>query len=121
MRPSSYKAVVHEFAAAIRSGAIPVGTRFPTHRALAREWRIALATATRVYAELAALGLVVGEPGRGPFVRVRSGYEGLEPPRTLPVPRIDGPVVQPAPGPRAGRPTAARPAHHGDVGRRRGR
>ncbi|WP_335936099.1 aminotransferase-like domain-containing protein [Streptomyces sp. PTD5-9] len=88
MRPSSYKAVVHEFAAAIRSGALPAGTRLPTHRALARERRIALATATRVYAELADLGLVVGEPGRGTFVRVRSGYDGLEPSRTLPVPRV---------------------------------
>ncbi|MER6209939.1 PLP-dependent aminotransferase family protein [Streptomyces sp. NPDC001642] len=88
MRPSSYKAVVHEFAAAIRSGAIPAGTRLPTHRTLARERRIALATATRVYAELAALGLVVGEPGRGTFVRVRSGYDGLEPSRALPVPRV---------------------------------
>ncbi|MGW4877730.1 aminotransferase-like domain-containing protein [Streptomyces sp. NPDC004262] len=53
-----------------------------------RERRIALATATRVYAELGALGLVVGEPGRGPFVRVRSGFDGLEPPRDLPVPRV---------------------------------
>ncbi|MER5990320.1 PLP-dependent aminotransferase family protein [Streptomyces viridosporus] len=88
MRPSSYKAVVHELAAAIRSGAIQAGTRLPTHRALARERRIALATATRVYAELAALGLVVGEPGRGTFVRVRSGYDGLEPSRALPVPRV---------------------------------
>ncbi|MCX4817936.1 PLP-dependent aminotransferase family protein [Streptomyces sp. NBC_01239] len=88
MRPPSYQAVVHEFAAAIRSGAIPAGTRLPTHRALARERRIALATATRVYAELAALGLVVGEPGRGTFVRVRSGYDGLEPSRALPVPRM---------------------------------
>ncbi|MET9933140.1 MULTISPECIES: PLP-dependent aminotransferase family protein [unclassified Streptomyces] len=88
MRPSSYKNVVHEFAAAIRSGAIPAGTRLPTHRALARERRIALATATRVYTELAALGLVVGEPGRGTFVRMRSGYDGLEPSRALPVPRV---------------------------------
>ncbi|MFI7106967.1 PLP-dependent aminotransferase family protein [Nonomuraea sp. NPDC050227] len=88
MGPSSYKAVVHEFASAIRSGAIPTGARLPTHRALARERGMALATATRVYAELAALGLVVGEPGRGTFVRVRSGYDGLEPSRTLPVPRV---------------------------------
>ncbi|WP_324789753.1 PLP-dependent aminotransferase family protein [Streptomyces sp. H51] len=87
MRPSSYRAVVDEFAGAIRSGAIPAGARLPTHRALARERRIALATATRVYAELAALGLVMGEPGRGTFVRVRSGYDGLEPSRALPVPR----------------------------------
>ncbi|MFE6053050.1 PLP-dependent aminotransferase family protein [Kitasatospora sp. NPDC056446] len=88
MRPPSYKAVVDEYAAAIRSGALPAGTRLPTHRALARERRIALATATRVYAELAAAGLVVGEQGRGTFVRARSGYDGLEPSRALPVPRV---------------------------------
>ncbi|MFD0077316.1 PLP-dependent aminotransferase family protein [Streptomyces sp. NPDC127166] len=88
MRPPSYKAVVDEFAAGIRSGAIPAGDRLPTHRALARERRIALATATRVYAELAAMGLVVGEPGRGTYVRERSGYDGLEPSRALPVPRV---------------------------------
>ncbi|MQS15600.1 PLP-dependent aminotransferase family protein [Streptomyces kaniharaensis] len=88
MRPPAYKAVVDEYAAAIRSGALPPGTRLPTHRALARERRIALATATRVYAELAAAGLVVGEQGRGTFVRVRSGYDGIEPSRALPVPRV---------------------------------
>ncbi|MGW2254224.1 aminotransferase-like domain-containing protein [Kitasatospora sp. NPDC001660] len=88
MRPPAYKAVVDEYAAAIRSGALPPGTRLPTHRKLARERRIALATATRVYAELAAAGLVVGEQGRGTFVRVRSGYDGIEPSRTLPVPRL---------------------------------
>ncbi|MFJ7298999.1 PLP-dependent aminotransferase family protein [Streptomyces sp. NPDC099088] len=88
MRPSSYKAIVDEFAASIRSGTLPAGTRLPTHRALTRERRIALATATRVYAELATMGLVVGEPGRGTFVRVRSGYDGLEPSRVLPVPRV---------------------------------
>lgn len=69
MRPSSCTVVVHGFPAAIRSGAIPAGTPLPAHRALARERRIAPATATRVYAELAALGLVVGEPGRGTFAR----------------------------------------------------
>ncbi|GGS82275.1 PLP-dependent aminotransferase family protein [Nonomuraea spiralis] len=88
MRPASYKAVVDEFAAAIRSGALPAGARLPTHRELARERRVALATATRVYAELAAMGLVVGEPGRGTFVRDRSGHDGLEPSRELPVPRV---------------------------------
>ncbi|MFF2141608.1 PLP-dependent aminotransferase family protein [Kitasatospora sp. NPDC058190] len=87
MRPPSYKTIVDEYAAAIRSGALPAGTRLPTHRALARERRIALATATRVYAELGAAGLVVGEQGRGTFVRVRSGYDGIEPSRALPVPR----------------------------------
>ncbi|MFE6866699.1 PLP-dependent aminotransferase family protein [Kitasatospora sp. NPDC057692] len=88
MRPPAYKAVVDEYADAIRSGALPAGTRLPTHRALARERGIAPATATRVYAELSAAGLVVGEQGRGTFVRVRSGYDGLEPSRDLPVPRV---------------------------------
>jgi DNA-binding transcriptional MocR family regulator len=88
VRPPSYKAIVDEFAAAIRCGAIPAGSRLPTHRDLARERRIALATATRVYAELGSMGLVVGEPGRGTFVRVPAGYDGIEPSRTLPVPRV---------------------------------
>ncbi|MFD7829834.1 PLP-dependent aminotransferase family protein [Kitasatospora sp. NPDC059803] len=88
MRPPSYKAIVDEYAAAIRSGTLPAGTRLPTHRRLARERRIALATATRVYTELAAAGLVVGEQGRGTFVRTRSGYDGIEPSRALPVPRV---------------------------------
>ncbi|MEV7775121.1 PLP-dependent aminotransferase family protein [Kitasatospora sp. NPDC086791] len=88
MRPPSYKAIVDEYATAIRSGALPAGTRLPTHRTLARERRVALATATRAYAELAAAGLVVGEQGRGTFVRVRSGYDGIEPSRALPVPRV---------------------------------
>ncbi|MFJ8474469.1 PLP-dependent aminotransferase family protein [Kitasatospora sp. NPDC094011] len=88
MRPPSYKAIVDEYAAAIRSGALPAGTRLPTHRALARERRIALATATRVYAELGAAGLVTGEQGRGTFVRVQAGYDGIEPSRALPVPRV---------------------------------
>lgn len=88
MRSQSYRGIVDELAAAIRSGMLPAGTRLPTHRGLARERRIALATATRVYAELAAMGLVVGEPGRGTFVRDRSGYDGLEPSRALSVPRV---------------------------------
>ncbi|MGA5821311.1 PLP-dependent aminotransferase family protein [Kitasatospora sp. NPDC094028] len=88
MRPPAYKAIVDEYATAIRSGTLPAGTRLPTHRTLARERRIALATATRVYAELAAAGLVVGEQGRGTFVKVRSGYDGIEPSRALPVPRV---------------------------------
>ncbi|UNK59356.1 PLP-dependent aminotransferase family protein [Buttiauxella ferragutiae] len=64
-----YKTLVDEYAAAIRSGALPAGTRLPTHRALSAEKHISLATATRVYAELESIGLVSGETGRGTFVR----------------------------------------------------
>jgi DNA-binding transcriptional MocR family regulator len=64
-----YKVVVDAFASDIRSGRLPSGTRLPTHRQLAAREGIALVTATRVYAELEAMGLVSGEQGRGTFVR----------------------------------------------------
>jgi DNA-binding transcriptional MocR family regulator len=67
-----YKDVVDSLAADIRAGRIAPGTRLPTHRDLATRERLALVTATRVYAELAAMGLVSGETGRGTFVRESS-------------------------------------------------
>lgn len=67
-----YKSLVDTFAADIRSGQLPPGTRLPTHRQLAAEHGLALVTASRVYAELEAMGLVSGETGRGTFVRETS-------------------------------------------------
>ncbi|TEB97975.1 GntR family transcriptional regulator, partial [Pseudomonas aeruginosa] len=64
-----YKRLVDRFAAEIRSGQLPPGTRLPTHRQLAAKEKIALVTATRVYAELEEMGLAIGEAGRGTFVR----------------------------------------------------
>lgn len=64
-----YKVVVDAFASDIRAGRLPSGTRLPTHRQLAAREGIALVTASRVYAELEAMGLVSGEQGRGTFVR----------------------------------------------------
>ncbi|MFZ6779852.1 PLP-dependent aminotransferase family protein [Undibacterium sp. Ji83W] len=66
---SRYKTLVDSFASEIRSGHLPPGTRLPTHRKLAAKHGLALVTATRVYAELEAMGLVSGETGRGTFVR----------------------------------------------------
>ncbi|HDY7992681.1 TPA: PLP-dependent aminotransferase family protein [Vibrio vulnificus] len=64
-----YKNIVDRYAEAIRSGRLYAGTKLPTHRKLSTEESISLATATRVYAELEAMGLVRGETGRGTFVR----------------------------------------------------
>lgn len=64
-----YKSIVDEFATAIKSGQLAPGTRLPTHRVLSAQHHISLVTATRVYAELEAMGLVSGETGRGTFVR----------------------------------------------------
>ena len=69
MAVSRYKRVVDALAADIRAGRLTAGTRLPTHRRLAAEEGIAVVTATRVYAELEAMGLVSGEKGRGTFVR----------------------------------------------------
>lgn len=83
MRVQRYSEVVDLLTEQIHRGTLPPGTRLPTHRALAREHGIALATATKVYRALTGAGLVVGEPGRGTFVRDLSGFAGLEP-RRLP-------------------------------------
>ncbi|EOC1416388.1 PLP-dependent aminotransferase family protein, partial [Cronobacter sakazakii] len=64
-----YKTLVDRYASAIRSGELTAGVQLPTHRRLAAEHHVSLATATRVYAELEAMGLVSGETGRGTFVR----------------------------------------------------
>jgi DNA-binding transcriptional MocR family regulator len=64
-----YKAIVDTFAGDIASGVLPPGTRLPTHRQLAEQQGLALVTASRVYAELEAMGLISGETGRGTFVR----------------------------------------------------
>lgn len=69
MARARYKQLVDALAADIRGGALPPGTRLPTHRDLAAREGLALVTASRVYAELEAMGLVSGEAGRGTFVR----------------------------------------------------
>ncbi|WP_149087021.1 PLP-dependent aminotransferase family protein [Pseudomonas prosekii] len=77
MARSRYKSLVDSFAADIRSGQLLPGTRLPTHRQLAASEGLALVTASRVYSELEAMGLVSGETGRGTFVRETSLPHGL--------------------------------------------
>ncbi|GAA2799864.1 PLP-dependent aminotransferase family protein [Kribbella solani] len=69
VRAPKYKALVDALAEQIRTGRLPAGHRLPTHRRLASAEGIALVTASRVYAELAAMGLISSEQGRGTFVR----------------------------------------------------
>ena len=77
MADTRYKSLVDQFAHEIRTGRLIAGTRLPTHRKLAAKHGLALVTATRVYAELQAMGLVSGETGRGTFVRDLSLPLGL--------------------------------------------
>jgi DNA-binding transcriptional MocR family regulator len=77
MADGRYKQLVDELAAEIQAGRLPPGTRLPTHRRLAGQKGIALVTATRVYAELATMGLISGETGRGTFVKEIALPHGL--------------------------------------------
>lgn len=69
MPKARYLHLADTLARAIQKGKLTPGTKLPTHRAFAEQFGIALATATRVYGELERRGLVVGEAGRGTFVR----------------------------------------------------
>ncbi|WP_157875935.1 aminotransferase class I/II-fold pyridoxal phosphate-dependent enzyme, partial [Streptacidiphilus griseoplanus] len=64
-----YRAVADALAAEIAAGRLRPGDRLPPQRAFARSRGIANSTAGRVYRELTSRGLVVGEVGRGTFVR----------------------------------------------------
>jgi DNA-binding transcriptional MocR family regulator len=77
MPQARYKTLVDALAVEIREGRLVPGTRLPTHRKLAAREGLALVTASRVYAELEAMGLVSGETGRGTFVREASLPRGL--------------------------------------------
>ncbi|SAI73637.1 GntR family transcriptional regulator [Bordetella ansorpii] len=71
MTISPVHALADALAADIHAGRLAPGAMLPTHRELAARHGVALASATKVYARLKAQGLVVGETGRGTFVRDR--------------------------------------------------
>lgn len=68
MSKFEYLKLADAVAAEIASGALKPGSRLPPQRTFAYERRIAVSTASRVYAELLRRGLVVGEVGRGTFI-----------------------------------------------------
>lgn len=86
MARARYKQLVDALAADIRTGLLAPGTRLPTHRELAAREGLALVTASRVYAELEAMGLISGETGRGTFVRETAlpPGQGVDQPATAP-------------------------------------
>ncbi|EID53079.1 aminotransferase-like domain-containing protein [Saccharomonospora xinjiangensis] len=66
---SDYRSLADAVAADIVAGRLRPGERLPTQRRFARVHGIAISTAGRVYQELTRRGLVVGEVGRGTYVR----------------------------------------------------
>lgn len=83
MPSPDYRAVADAVAAEIAAGRLRPGDRLPPQRDFAYARGIAVSTASRVYAELARRGLVLGEVGRGTYVRSDLGAPGTiqaEPP-----------------------------------------
>lgn len=68
MSRSEFLRLADAIAADIAGGTLRPGDRLPPQRDFAYERKIAVSTASRVYAELLRRGLVVGEVGRGTFV-----------------------------------------------------
>jgi DNA-binding transcriptional MocR family regulator len=68
MSKSEYLKLADTIAAEITGGMLKPGDRLPPQRDFAYDRKIAVSTASRVYAELLRRGLVVGEVGRGTFI-----------------------------------------------------
>ncbi|MFE7766216.1 PLP-dependent aminotransferase family protein [Streptomyces sp. NPDC057438] len=66
---ADYRRIADRIADDIAAGRLRPGDRLPPQRVFARRRGIAGSTAGRVYAELVRRGLVIGEVGRGTFVR----------------------------------------------------
>src|ERR1700761_475097 len=88
MSKSEYLRLADAIAAEIAGGTLKPGDRLPPQRDFAYERKIAVSTASRVYAELLRRGLVVGEVGRGTFISgdARRGVAAPSEPRGV---RID--------------------------------
>src|SRR6266851_2558628 len=74
-----YRAIAETLAEDVRNGRLAAGTRLPTHRDLAWKLRVTIGTISRAYAEAKRRGLIVGEVGRGTFVRPPAGAAAIMP------------------------------------------
>ena len=64
-----YRALVEALAQDVAEGRLPAGARLPPQRDLAYRLGVTIGTVSRAYALAAQRGLVIGEVGRGTFVR----------------------------------------------------
>jgi DNA-binding transcriptional MocR family regulator len=73
-RGPKYLRIVDALVEDIASGVLAPGTMLPPHRELAYQLGVSANTASRAYAEAVNRALLVGEVGRGTFVRAASGF-----------------------------------------------
>lgn len=69
LKRPAYRSLVKAIEAAIQSGTLKPGDRLPTQRKLAFDLQLSVQTVSRAYDKLAEAGKIVGEVGRGTFVR----------------------------------------------------
>ncbi|HET8726246.1 MAG TPA: PLP-dependent aminotransferase family protein [Alphaproteobacteria bacterium] len=81
-----YLRIADALAEDVYAGRLAAGDRLPTHRDLAWKLGVTVGTVSRAYAEAERRGLVVGEVGRGSFVR-----PGARSAATLDMPHEAGP------------------------------
>ena len=64
-----YLAIAESMRADLQRGVLKPGDRLPTHRDLAYRLGVTTGTVTRAYAEAEKFGILIGEVGRGTFLR----------------------------------------------------
>jgi DNA-binding transcriptional MocR family regulator len=74
-----YRAIAEALAQDVREGRLAAGTRLPTQRDLAWKLRVTIGTVSRAYGEAERRGLIVGEVGRGTYVRPPVGPAAMMP------------------------------------------
>ncbi|MEO1988420.1 MAG: PLP-dependent aminotransferase family protein [Martelella sp.] len=67
-RPA-YLSIAEQIAAAVRSGLLIDGMRLPPQREMAADLKVSVQTISRAYEELTRRGMVVGEVGRGSYIK----------------------------------------------------
>ena len=78
---ATYRRIADELAARIKAGELRPGERLPSTRQIARDWQVAMATATKVLAALQQQGLAAARPGVGTVVAVADSRPGRRPAR----------------------------------------
>ncbi|WP_206956602.1 aminotransferase-like domain-containing protein [Trinickia acidisoli] len=95
-----YRTVANSIAADILSGKLRPGDRLPPQREFAQSYGIAPSTAGRAYRELVRRGLIIGEVGRGSFVRMPiaagKGHESVDLQNNFPVLASQSALMAPA-------------------------
>jgi 2-aminoadipate transaminase len=70
---AGYLTIAEDFRSKILGGELPSGSRLPSVRDVAKQYRVALTTAQRAYKALTELGLIEGRRGAGTHVAAQFG------------------------------------------------